>query len=92
MAANMAAKTDFIDISGDNDAIIKNKVPKPMFWGSRNLQKLNITTKELSFSRWQPIWWLKTEFNDISSDNDAIIENKVSQPMFSGSRNSKKKI
>ena len=36
MAANMVAKTDFINISGDNDVIIKNKVSKPMFLGSRN--------------------------------------------------------
>ena len=36
MAANMAAKTEFIDISGDNDAIIENKVSKPKFLGSGN--------------------------------------------------------
>ena len=29
----MAAKTNFIDISGANDVIIENKVPKPMFSG-----------------------------------------------------------
>ena len=31
MCNNMAAKTEFNDISGDNDAIIKNKVSQPMF-------------------------------------------------------------
>ena len=36
MAANMAAKTEFIVISGDNDAIIEIKVSKPMFMRSGN--------------------------------------------------------
>ena len=37
IAANMDAKTDFIDISGYNDVIIKNKVSSHMIRGSENL-------------------------------------------------------
>ena len=37
MAANVAAKTHVINISGNNDVITENKLSKPLFWGLRNL-------------------------------------------------------
>ena len=43
MAVNFTVKTDFINISGYNNVIIKNKVSKPTFMWSRNLEKQNST-------------------------------------------------
>ena len=86
MAANMAAKTDFIDISGDKDAIMENNVSKPMF-GAKKFVEAKFNNKGITVFKMAANMAAKTDFIDISGDKDAIIENKVSKPMFSGSRN-----
>ena len=72
MAANMAAKTDLIDISGDKDAIIENVV----YFEVREFVERKFNKERITIFKIAANMAAKAEFIDISGNNDAIIEKK----------------